>query len=149
MTSHPERLEVTPVDPRIFEWIVSGDEFVDRTCVQCGLHAALFVSAGRFVSLCPSCVARRIESLRTRTGPGEPAWITVLYREACKEAAFQAWKREGLYHVVFDDIWKCGRCGALIQPQEAHYHNEPCAAESPPYCEACADALRGGAEEDA
>ncbi len=141
VTIHPEQLEITPVDEELFAAMTAADTFVDSTCVTCGLHAALFTCAGRFVSLCPSCVVGRIELLRVR-GEREPAWITQLDRDASKEAAYQAWKAERLYSVVFDDIWKCARCGALIRPEETRYHHAPGENTSPPYCAPCADALR-------
>jgi len=144
VTTYPERLEITPVDERVFRWVVEGDRFLEGTCLTCGLHAALFVCAGRFVTLCPSCVVRRIEDLRTSLGAGEAAWFTLLDKEASRDAAYQAWKKEELYTVVFDDVWRCGRCGALIQPKDARYYHAPGQNTSRPYCEPCAVALRAG-----
>jgi hypothetical protein len=141
VTIHPERLEVTPVSRQIFEWITLGDEFVDGTCLACGDHAAMFVCAGRFVRLCPSCVLRRIDCLRRGAGPADAAWVTLLDREAGRQAAFEMRKKEEPYTVAFDDLWKCARCGALIQPKDARYHHEPGQVVSPPYCDPCAEAL--------
>lgn len=145
MTLHPEQLLVTPVDESLFELITLGDRYVNKTCVVCGFHAALFVCAGRFVSLCPFCAVGRIEEYREiGADPVEPCWVTLLYEEARKEAAFQAREEDEAYTVAFDDLWKCARCGALIQRGEARYYHAPGEVSSPPYCEPCADALRMG-----
>jgi hypothetical protein len=145
VTTYPERLRVTPVDQQLFAWVTLGDEFVDGTCAVCGLHTALFVCAGRFVSLCPFCTVGRIEEYREiGADPVEPAWIGVLDGEAKKECAYQIRKEEQAYSVTFDDVWKCARCGALIEPKDARYHHAPGTVESPPYCQPCADALRAG-----
>jgi len=145
VTLHPEQLVVTPVDASLFELITLGDQYVNKTCVVCGFHAALFVCAGRFVSLCPFCAVGRIEEYREIGNDAvEPDWVTVLYREAKKEAAFQARKEDEAYTVAFDDLLKCARCGALIQLGGARYYHAPGQATSPPYCEACADTLRTG-----
>jgi hypothetical protein len=147
VTVHPERLEVAPVDEYLFQLITAGDTFVNGTCVVCGFGAALFVCAGRFVSLCPFCTVGRIEEYRAiGADPVEPAWIGVLDREARKESAFQIRKEEQAYTVTLDDVWKCARCGALIRAEEARYHHPPGENSSPPYCESCGEALRAGGE---
>ena len=119
----------------VLEYVLAGDHIrLVHTEVPAGLrhrgYAEALARAGldharanglKAVPLCPF-----VRAFLKR----HPEYEPVLDREACKEAAFQAWKTEGLYHVVFDGLWKCGRCGMLIQPRQAHYHNEPGAAKA-------------------
>ena len=146
ITTHPERMVVTPVDECLLQLIARGDKFANHTCVACGFHAALFVIAGRFGSLCPFCTVGRIEEYRAiGADPVEPGWVTLLYQEARKEAAYQARKEDEAYTVSLDDVWTCARCGAFMQPRDARYYHAPGVNTSPPYCGPCADALRAGA----
>ena len=141
-TASPPGVEPEPVDCLLFRRITSVDTFVNRSCVECGCDAALFISAGRFVVLCPSCASRRIAAYRRGEGRPEPDWIGILEREALREATRQARQEEATYTVTLDDLWKCARCGKLIQPREARYYLAPGLASSPPYCEPCVGALR-------
>ena len=145
VTLHPEQLVVTPVDECLLDLITLGDRFVNGTCLACGFHAALFVVAGRYASLCPFCTVGRIDEYREiGVDQVEPAWVTVLYGEARKEAASEARQEDDRYTVTLDDIWKCARCGKLIQRREARYYHAPGETTSPPYCGPCADALATG-----
>jgi DNA-directed RNA polymerase subunit RPC12/RpoP len=143
ITILPEKLQVTPVDECLFELITRGDRFVEMTCVECGFHAALFVCAGRFISLCPFCAVARIREYRQiSVDPVELAWITTLDAEANKEAAFQHWKSEQILTVNWRDVYRCARCGIPIRAEDARYHHAPGERISPPYCGPCADHLR-------
>jgi hypothetical protein len=140
-TASPPGLEPEPVDRLLFRRITSVDTFVNRSCVACGCHAALFISAGLFVVLCPSCTARRIAEHRRGDGRPEPGWIGILEREALAEVARQGRQEESKYTVTLDDLWKCARCGALIRAGETRYYFAPGQVSSPPYCEPCAETL--------
>ena len=143
VTLHPEALEVTPVDEDLFRRITTGDVFVAGQCARCGCHEALFVCAGRFVGLCPQCAGLRIELLREKGAP-EPKWITILYWEAGVEAECQRREAENSLTVSWDDVYTCARCGRPITAEDARYYEPPGETTSPPYCEPCADELRGG-----
>lgn len=69
VTILPEALEVLSVDEELFRRITTGDDFIGRECARCGCHAALFVCAGRFLSLWPWCAGFRIELLREKGAP--------------------------------------------------------------------------------
>ena len=148
VTTHPERLVVTSVDVSLFQLITCGDRFVNHTCVECGFHAGLYVIAGRFVSLCCFCTLARIAAYRQiGADEVEPEWIGILNEEAKRDATLQHRTELEVETVRLDDLLKCGRCGALIQPRDARYYHAPGQNTSPPYCEPCAVAQRaeGGA----
>ena len=143
ITLHPEALEVTPVDEELFRRITTGDVLIAGQCARCGYHPALFVCAGRFVGLCPRCTGFRIELLREE-GAAEPKWITVLYEEVNDQAARQRRRSERPLTVSWDDVYTCARCGRPIRAEDARYCEPPGENTSPPYCQPCADQLRGG-----
>jgi len=147
-TVSPPGVEAEAVDLPLFRRITAADTFVNRTCVACGCHAALFISAGRYVVLCSLCTAQRIAAYR-RDEPGgiEPDWIGILDREARGEVARQARLEESELTVTLTDVWKCSRCGRPIRQSETRYHHAPGENGGPPYCAPCAEALQ--AEDDA
>ena len=132
---------------REFHRIVAGDCFVNHWCVECGLHAALFVIAGgryygRYVSLCPRCVSVRIEGYRQEMGE-VPWWVENLDKEAEGEVRFQARTEERTLQVVWDDLYKCARCGHIIRAEDACYWVKPGENSSPPYCLMCVEIVQG------
>jgi hypothetical protein len=131
------------VDEELFRRITTGDVLLAGQCARCGYHPALFTCAGRFVGLCPRCAGLRIESLREEGAP-EPKWITVLYEHVTDQAARQRRQSERPLTVSWDDVYTCARCGRPIRSEDARYHEPPGETTSPPYCEPCADQLRGG-----
>jgi hypothetical protein len=134
-------------DAVAFERVVPGDCFVNDCCVECGNHAALFVIAGgrhygRYVGLCPRCVSVRIERYRQKVG-ALPWWVENLDKEAKGEVQFQASEEEAALQVVWDDLYKCARCGHIIRAEDARYCVKPGENFSPPYCLTCVEMVRG------
>lgn len=125
-------------------WIVSSDRICWHGCIQCGTRAALFVVQERYVSLCPSCVSRRIEALRERRG-AVPDWLEQLDLEARHELRAQERREAQALTVSWTDLVPCARCGKVIRLKEARYPLNEGQSVLHPHCQGCYAIVRGKA----
>lgn len=106
-----------------YEFVLSGYQFINHGCVECCVHAALFVFAGHFVSLCPKCAADRIGELR-RAGYSLTEDLEILEDEARREVLHQERKEREALQVRWDDLVRCHGCGKVIQLDHARYRED-------------------------
>ena len=125
-------------------WIVGIDRICWHGCIRCGTRAALFIVQERFVTLCPKCVAERIEGLRQR-GKEIPDWLEQLDREVRHELRAQERRAREALTVSWTDLVRCAKCGRVIRLKDARY--PPTEGESVcyPHCQGCYGIVRGKA----
>jgi hypothetical protein len=115
--------------------ILERDTFINHWCVRCGCHGIL-IATPRYFTACPECLASRMKEVR-ESGVDLPDWFLYVERVAQRNVASQARALLASPTVRFDDFYKCGGCGCLVQQDEARYHVDTGTNSGPPYCLVC------------
>ena len=125
-----------------FDALLERDTFIDNLCVRCGSHGIL-IATPRYFGACPQCLAGRMKEIR-ESGVDLPDWFLYVEQVARREAERQDRELLAGATVDFDDIYRCGGCGRLIQQDQARYWVDPVTHSSPPYCSGCYAAREEG-----
>ena len=102
--------EIHISDEQVLARLVTGDQFADGGCTECGLRGGLFSLRGRYSVLCPWCAKQRMDSLDLELG-GLPEDIEQLRREVVSEAHMQMRLKAQSLPVAWESVWRCDQCG--------------------------------------